>query len=219
LSTKKRVIIVNQYLYDSGERIARLEKAVRARLPDQLLLDTLNFRDLEPNTLHKSSHGLILSGRDSRGRDEATRKELTLLYSKEKDFLERYLNPILGVCFGSQLLSLTHGESLRSVGKHRGWQQIHLLTKEDPLLSGVPEVFAAFEAHTRVTITPAKSFDVLGETFDGEPQIIKSRKHESHYGFQFHPEIVDAEREDIGSILISNFLQLIDADNQNKEQN
>ena len=118
---KKRVVIVNQYLYDSGERIERLERAVRRLLPDQLLLDSVDFRDFStPNTLHLSSHGLILSGRDSRGRDESTRKDLALRYSLEKDFLEAYPRPVLGICFGSQLLSLTYGERLRSIGRHRG---------------------------------------------------------------------------------------------------
>ena len=215
---KKTVVIVNQYLYDEGERIERLEKAVRACLPDHLLLDRVDFRDLSTaNSLHPSSHGLILSGRDSRGRDEATRKDLVLQYSKEREFLERYYKPVLGICFGSQFLSLAHGEKLRSIGKHHGWQQIRLLTKEDPLLAGVPEVFDVFEAHTRAIISPAKNFDVLAETLDGEPQIIRSRKQGFHYGFQFHPEIIDAARGNSGPLLVANFLHLIETRSQEWE--
>jgi len=206
LQNSPRILIINHYLYDKESKIEKLEKAIRNLSEQKFSIHTLPFQDLSESNL-AFADGLILSGRDSRGKDSSAKKNLVGLYANEKKLLDAFPGPVLGICFGSQILSQSHGERLVSIGKHKGWSMVQLSKKSvDPMLFGLPDEFQVFEAHTLAIRQPPLNFVVLAQTIEGEAQLIRHIVL-PHYGAQFHPES-DSEKENAGALLLANFLKM-----------
>ncbi|MDK2865735.1 MAG: hypothetical protein PWP51_211 [Clostridiales bacterium] len=101
--------------------------------------------------------------------------------------------PILGVCFGHQMLAMAFGGTVgdHPQGTEVGSSAIVLneMGLEDPLFEGVPNRFAGYVAHTQSVLTFPETAVCLGRS-DYEPNHI-IRWLPKVYGFQFHPEFTD----------------------------
>lgn len=105
--------------------------------------------------------------------------------SPELDLIRSCTAPLLGVCFGAELLAVAYGGSLRDTGhKEKGIFTVSILV-DDPLFQGRTS-FEAYEAHRWVVDTVPQELEVLASS-DMGPEILRHRT-KPQYGFQFHPE-------------------------------
>lgn len=107
--------------------------------------------------------------------------------------------PVLGICFGHQLMGIIHGAKIFRGVPVRTEIQINIV-KEDPLFAGLTPVMRMAEDHTE-GITLPSSFVHLAYSAD---YAIEAMRHPSLplYGVQFHPEVSGEN----GKKLIGNFL-------------
>ncbi|MBS7525936.1 glutamine amidotransferase [Fusibacter paucivorans] len=101
--------------------------------------------------------------------------------------------PILGICFGHQMLAMAFGGSVgdHPMGTEMGTSVVALNEAgvNDPLFAGIPKRFAGYVAHTQSVLAYPETAVCLGSS-DYEPNhIIKWGAN--IYGFQFHPEFTD----------------------------
>jgi len=93
--------------------------------------------------------------------------------------------PLLGICFGHQLIGLLHGAEISSGDMiHR---KIDVWLENDPLFAGIDSVALFMQRH-REHITLPRGFVCIGSS-DYSP--VEAMRHRSKpiYSVQFHPEI------------------------------
>ncbi|MBC3796354.1 glutamine amidotransferase [Acetobacterium tundrae] len=101
--------------------------------------------------------------------------------------------PILGICFGHQLLAQTLGGSVdyHELGEEKGEVEIQLTNdgKKDPLLGVLPSHFSAYASHTQTVTKLPKNARVLAKNnFESFHAVSFGEKV---WGLQFHPECTD----------------------------
>ena len=95
--------------------------------------------------------------------------------------------PILEICYGMQLVSLTKGGQVRKYPKGEyGQQRIKPLSK-NKLLTGIKDKSRVWMSHKDVVIKVPKGFKVIGCT--NTIPIAASTIYNNIYGVQFHPEV------------------------------
>ena len=92
--------------------------------------------------------------------------------------------PVLGICWGHQLLAQALGGRVVDMGTHElGYEQIVRLGA-DPLFEGIPATFTSFETHTdRVAELPSDAVALARNEYG-----IQAFRLDHTYGVQFHPE-------------------------------
>ncbi|WP_147198490.1 glutamine amidotransferase [Pantoea sp. MBD-2R] len=98
--------------------------------------------------------------------------------------------PLLGVCYGHQLMSYALGGLVddNPRGVERGQQRIATQPgcEKDPLLSSLPPHFSAWLSHQQSVLQAPEGAQVLATSAMDECQII--RYSQQALSFQFHPE-------------------------------
>jgi GMP synthase (glutamine-hydrolysing) len=109
--------------------------------------------------------------------------------------------PLLGVCFGHQLLAQAMGGEVdyHPEGREIGTVEIQLTPegRQDPLLGILPEAFIAHATHAQTVIRlPEKALRLAGNPFEAHHAF---RVGDNAWGVQFHPEFTaDIMRAYIG---------------------
>ena len=134
------------------------------------------------------------------------------VYQKDKFNLEKKIFelgiPILGICFGHQILSkILGGKVKKSKQREFGLTEIYRISS-----SLLTSNFFDKENKNNVWMSHAdqvskmpKSFKIVASSKDSKLTIIENVK-KKFYGVQFHPEVTHTKR---GKILLHNFLFLI----------
>ncbi|MFN0063186.1 MAG: glutamine amidotransferase [Myxococcaceae bacterium] len=98
--------------------------------------------------------------------------------------------PILGVCFGHQLLGHAWGGSVQRSPKGReigtSWVRQSAKGLADPLFRGLPETFAAQTTHEDEVLSPPQGTQILASNAHSQVQALAFNSHVR--GVQFHPE-------------------------------
>jgi len=124
--------------------------------------------------------------------------------------------PILGICYGHQLLAQTFGGTVdfHELGEEKGEVEIELTEagKKDPLLGVLPAHFLAYASHSQtVTKLPENAIVLAKNNFEPFHAVAYGPKI---WGVQFHPECNDQFlcettcHNSYGGILIRRFLEL-----------
>ena len=109
--------------------------------------------------------------------------------------------PVLGICYGHQLLAKLAGGSVeRGVGEY-GRTRVVLL-RDDPLLEGWGKEEDVWMSHADYVASPGRGGEVLAVS-EGTGYISAMRLGDGVYGVQFHPEVRHTEK---GRLLLANFL-------------
>ncbi len=120
--------------------------------------------------------------------------------------------PILGLCYGHQLLSQLMGGEVRNLGRGE-YGKTALRRVEDtasPLLDGMPEETTVWMSHGDTVLAPPPGFNVLAHT---ELCPVAAMAHERRpiFSLQFHPEVTDTPE---GGLLLANFVKITGAARQ-----
>ncbi|MCD7903123.1 MAG: glutamine-hydrolyzing GMP synthase [Oscillospiraceae bacterium] len=112
--------------------------------------------------------------------------------------------PILGICYGCQLLAWMGGGEIRSAGNISEYGKVELLpcAPGDPLLRDVPETSVCWMSHMDYVSTPPTGFSIMARTRSC-PCAAFSDPARQLYGVQFHPEVTHTE---YGAQILRNFL-------------
>lgn len=186
---------MNIVLIDNGtDHVSKFQKL----FPDHHLL-------VVPNTLITPSsidgaHAVILSGGKSfsvQGNESKLKKQM--------DLIRTATCPLLGVCFGAELIAHSYGGTLlRRAEKITGLTEIYPHVS-DKLFEGIKD-FRVHSSHRWVISSLREPFDVLARSEYGI-EIFKHRE-KNVYGVQFHPEL--SLYQSNGAKILQNFLHFID---------
>ena len=148
---------------------------------------------------YKNVKGLILSG----GPSTVTTKNFQ---SVPKEIFEKKI-PILGICYGLQLLSKLFGGKIKPSKKTREFGRATLFKKKSSLLikNYLNSKKSVWMSHEDAVVKLPKNFKTIASTKDSKFTIIENKK-KKFYGVQFHPEVTHTDN---GKQIFKNFLFLI----------
>ncbi|WP_297887677.1 glutamine-hydrolyzing GMP synthase [Sulfurihydrogenibium sp.] len=96
--------------------------------------------------------------------------------------------PILGICYGLQLITHHFGGEVVKADKHEyGKAEIQILNHED-LFYDIPEYTHVWMSHADKVVKLPEGFEVLARTFNA-PYAAVRNKEKKIWGVQFHPEV------------------------------
>lgn len=112
--------------------------------------------------------------------------------------------PVLGICYGVQLLSYFLGGKVESSSRREyGAAQVKQ-TESSQLLAGLPEDFQAWMSHGDHVTTPPVGFKLIAKTDNALGAIEDNARR--LYGLQFHPEVAHTPN---GKQVLENFVRRI----------
>ena len=140
--------------------------------------------------------GLVLSGGPASVYDEGAPRLDRALQSREL--------PVLGICYGMQLLALDAGGAVRPGSREYGPAVLRVREPGDDLFHGIPpgEPLQVWCSHGDHVDAPPPGFLTLASTAD-LPVAAFRRAGRPVYGVQFHPEVAHTPR---GGEILRNFL-------------
>ncbi len=143
--------------------------------------------------------GIILSG----GPSTVNKKKFE---SIPKEILLKKI-PILGICYGLQLIAKLYGGKIKSSKKRREFGRALIIKKRSSLLTRkfFNSKKTVWMSHEDAVVRLPKNFSNIAYTRDSKLTIIENKK-EKIYGVQFHPEVTHTDN---GIQIFKNFLFLI----------
>lgn len=180
---------------DFGSQYAQL---IARRVREQEVYCEIVAPTIPANVIREwQPRGLILSGGPASVNDpDAPRCDPELL---------RLGIPILGICYGMQLLCQMLGGTVRSGHvREYGPARCRRLAA-DSLLSGIPDEFSVWMSHGDHVLQVSEAFTVLAAT-ETCPAVAVRHRSLPIFGVQFHPEVTHTQ---FGSTILRNFLEHI----------
>jgi len=192
-----RVLVVNNY--PTRERVATLEKCLKE-----------NGADVVPVELERvsaarfdSSDGVVLSGSPAM----LTEARTMSMFQSEVDAVLDSEVPVLGVCFGHQLLARAFGAEVVRDSRHVLEIVKTTVLREDALFEGLPLSLMLVESRYEVVKSLPDGFALLARSATSR---IATMKHPTRllYGVQFHPERFTREHPE-GDAVVGNFVRML----------
>lgn len=142
-----------------------------------------------------SIKGVILSGSPCSVRDQGSpRVDLTEIRGKI---------PLLGVCYGAQLLAhISGGDVLPAAHREYGRALLQVDDDDSSLFAGLPANTQVWMSHGDTIVRIPEGFNVLATTESVDVAAFKISE-ELTYGIQFHPEVTHTEH---GKDILFNFV-------------
>ena len=189
-SNKDKIIII-----DFGSQVTKL---IARRIRENFVLsEILNLKDLRKSNISSNIKGIILSG----GPSTVTKKSFPKIPAEIFN-----LNvPILGICYGLQLITKQFSGKVKANIKKREFGRAVLIKKKNSLLTknffnrGKSVVWMS---HQDTVYKLPKGFSKIASTSQSEMTIIENKK-KNIYGIQFHPEVTHTKK---GNIIFKNFI-------------
>jgi len=182
-SKKNQVLVI-----DFGSQYSQL--IVRKTRELGVYSELVSFVDASKIFEKKHPQAIILSG----GPESVYEKD-------SPDVSDSILNsgvPILGVCYGMQLLSIKHGGKVIP-GEKREFGRSRLHVKEDDKLLENAHESIAWMSHGDCVVDSG-DLEIIASTEDCKYAAVRK---DNIYGIQFHPEVHHTEK---GKQILSNFL-------------
>lgn len=135
----------------------------------------------------KTIDAVVISGSHDMVTDRRPWMETTAVWLKEAAMQNV---PILGICFGHQLLAQALGGAVSDNrgGPAYGITKVNLgkSALNDPLCMSLPETFPAYASHSQSVLRIPEKARILAADSSGMPYIIHFEQRT--WGVQFHPE-------------------------------
>jgi len=162
--------------------------------------EIISHKKIKIKDVDGSIRGIILSG-GPLNVDQINK------YSFDKKIINSNI-PILGICFGHQMLSKLNGGKVKQ-SKHREFGLANIYKKNESLLTknffNKQKFKKVWMSHADQVSKLPKNFKVVASSTNSKFAIVEN-KLKKFYGIQFHPEVTHTEN---GKKLISNFIFLI----------
>lgn len=139
--------------------------------------------------------GVILSGSPSSVRDaDAPKPDLSAIKGKL---------PLLGVCYGAQLLANEYGGEVEGApSREYGRAMLTVVEPEDALMLGVPSPTQVWMSHGDTITRLPENYRIIGST-ENVRAAAYHIEGEQTWGIQFHPEVYHSTD---GTKILSNFV-------------
>jgi GMP synthase (glutamine-hydrolysing) len=113
--------------------------------------------------------------------------------------------PILGICYGTQLMAKALGGQVKPERKREYGRTDLFIDDQTDLFAGFTKQIICWMSHGDSVIKPPKGFKVLAHTKNTPLAAIGDHERKL-YGVQFHPEVVHTEK---GIEIIKNFVYVV----------
>ena len=143
--------------------------------------------------------GIIFSG----GPSSVNEKKFQTV---SKEIFEKKI-PILGICYGLQLIAKLFGGTIKPSKKRREFGRAYLIKKNSSLITKnyLKKKKLVWMSHEDAVIKLPLGFKIIASTKDSKLTIIENLKKKI-FGVQFHPEVTHTDN---GKQIFKNFLFLI----------
>ncbi|MEK7185780.1 MAG: glutamine-hydrolyzing GMP synthase [Patescibacteria group bacterium] len=198
------MIIVVDFGSQTAHLISRRIKELGAKVlflpPEEAFLELK--KNLPAGRQGKKIKGIILSGGPSS------------VYSKNSPTINSSIFnmeiPVLGICYGFQLMVKLLGGEVREGKKEYGPATINLEIRNSKfeIAKGLPGSFVVWMSHGDEILKLPKGFEVLGSS-DSLPFALSQNTKKNFYGLLFHPEVEHTEN---GNTVLNNFLEICSVD-------
>ena len=192
-NSKDRIVII-----DFGSQVTKL---IARRIREYgVFSEILTLKDLAKIKNYNTIKGIILSG----GPSTVTKKNYP---SIPKEILLKKI-PILGICYGLQLITKIFGGSIKSSKKKREFGRAILYKKRNSLLINkffLKKNTTVWMSHQDAVSKLPPGFHTVASTKDSKLTIIENDKKKI-YRVQFHPEVTHTEN---GRKIFKNFIFII----------
>jgi GMP synthase-like glutamine amidotransferase len=194
-----RTLIIDNYLPNSPQ-IENLYNVIK-----DITVHTVEVKDY--TTIHageefKLHDVIVLSG----AQRKLVEPGIFDAYRNEVDFLKSTDKPLLGICFGHQLMAMAFGAEVVNMGeKIDGFYMVQRIG-DNEIFEGLDERFLVCESHEEMVADLPFDFELLGNSLNCPIEVMK---HNSLpiFGVQFHAERFD-EKHPAGKSILENFFKL-----------
>ena len=189
---KEKILII-----DFGSQVTKL---IARRVRELgVYSEIITPKDLNKLKEYKNIKGLILSG----GPSSVTVKKFD---SVPKRLFNKKI-PILGICYGLQLIAKLFGGKIKPSKKRREFGRAFLHKKNNSQLTKnyLNTQKSVWMSHEDAVVKVPKNFKIIASTKNSKLTIIENTKKKI-YGVQFHPEVTHTDN---GKKIFQNFLFLI----------
>ncbi len=142
----------------------------------------------------REPEGIILSGGPNSVYDEGAPRVDAELFELDV--------PMLGICYGMQLMALVLGGEVGAVQIKEYGRSDLIVKGHDGLFAGTPDEQKAWTSHGDAVFSAPEGFEVTAET-PSVPIIAFEERAGKRFGVQFHPEVRHTE---YGLDILKNFL-------------
>jgi len=186
---KDKVLII-----DFGSQVTKL---IARRVRELgVFSEIITPKDLNKLKKYHNIKGIILSG----GPSSVTTTKFPKI---SKEIFKKKI-PVLGICYGLQLIAKLFGGKIRPSKKRREFGRATLFKKKNSLLikKYLNKKQTVWMSHEDVVVKLPKNFKVVASTESSKLTIIENSKSKI-YGVQFHPEVTHTDN---GKEIFKNFL-------------
>ncbi len=196
-----KIVVVSNYKEDekANQALRNLTRCTGER-PEMV---DYRSRDLLDLVIRRSPDLAILTGSNFM----LSKSDTQTVFQQEMDLVRKLDIPLLGICFGHQLIGVAYGTKVTDLGQTvRAFKEVKLLS-EDPVFEGLPETIRVSESHRQALANVPKGFRHLAESSTSRVEAIA---HETRpiYGLQFHPERSD-DKNPHGQLILQNFMRVV----------
>ncbi|AZQ64349.1 glutamine-hydrolyzing GMP synthase [Flammeovirga pectinis] len=179
-------------IYDFGSQYTQL---IARRVRELNVYCEIFPYNHEPKIDHSEYKGVILSGSPhSVLEDDAPNFDVSDIRGKM---------PLLGVCFGAQMLAHQNGGTVaRSEHREYGRANLDFIDHTSPMMKGIPEDTQVWMSHGDTILNLPDSFKVIAST-TSIPVAAYRILGEETFGLQFHPEVTHSKD---GKFMLQDFV-------------
>jgi GMP synthase (glutamine-hydrolysing) len=196
-----KIVVVNNYKEQNQteKAVQNIEKSTGQSV------EKIDYKepDLYSRVVESNPELVILTGSSALLSKPRTRE----LFQPEIDLVREAKFPILGICYGHQIIGSAFGAPMRDLGQMlRGYEKVSVVRKH-PLFDGLPSDVVVAESHRQELTRVPGEFQHLAQSTTSKVEAIVHRSRPI-YGVQFHPERSNDDHPH-GRIIIQNLLKQI----------